>query len=401
VTFDVERVRADFPALNAGAAHFDSPGGTQTPVQVADAISAALRQPMANRGARTPAERNADQIVLQARAAMGDLIGVDPTGIIFGRSATSLTFEMSRTLARSNGWGNGDEIVVTRLDHDANVRPWLLLAEAIGATVRFADFDPATGELHPEQIAAVLSDHTRVVAATAASNLIGTMPDVATIAGLAHQVGALLYLDGVHYAAHAHVDLVGLGADFMVCSPYKFFGPHLGVLAADPALLQTLTPAKLLPSSNVVPERFELGTLPYELLAGTTAAVDYLAAVSSPQGSRRERLRASHRLIEAHETQLRLEIETALRSSERITVYSNAARRTSTLLFSVRGVSPADVSDALAQQGVNAPAGSFYAIETSRHLGLADEGAVRAGITLYNTADDVHRLIAGLDQLSG
>jgi selenocysteine lyase/cysteine desulfurase len=212
----------------------------------------------------------------------------------------------------------------------------------------------------------------------------------------------LVRLEGViDVHGRDRVDLVGLGADFMVCSPYKFFGPHLGVLAADPALLQTLTPAKLLPSSNVVPERFELGTLPYELLAGTTAAVDYLAAVSSPQGSRRERLRASHRLIEAHETQLRLEIETALRSSERITVYSNAARRTSTLLFSVRGVSSADVSDALAQQGVNAPAGSFYAIETSRHLGLADEGAVRAGITLYNTADDVHRLIAGLDQLSG
>lgn len=331
---------------------------------------------------------------------MADLLNSDPRGIVFGRSATSLTFEMSRTLARTYGWGPGDEIVVTRLDHDANIRPWLIVAEAVGATARFADFDPATGELVGESVAAALSDRTRLVAVTAASNLIGTKPDVSAIAELAHAVGAQLYVDGVHYAAHAHVDLAALGADFFVCSPYKFLGPHLGVLAAAPALLESLTPEKLLPSTDAVPERFELGTLPYELLAGTTAAVDYLAGLAGAEGPRRGRLAASHRAIEEHETSLRQELEAGLEALGNATLYSRAAHRTSTLLFSLDNVPSAHVADHLGQRGVNAPAGNFYAIVTSRHLGLGDSGAVRAGIALYNNANDVQRLVEGLTALA-
>jgi cysteine desulfurase family protein (TIGR01976 family) len=398
-TLDVDRVRADFPALSGGAAHFDSPGGTQTPRAVIEAIGAAMQQPLSNRGRQTAAQRNADDIVLGARTAIGDLLHTDPAGVIFGRSATALTFEMARTLAKTFGWGPGDELVVTRLDHDANVRPWLIAAADCGATARFADFDPTTGELTPQAVADVLSDRTRLVAVTAASNLIGTKPDIAAIAELTHAAGALLYVDGVHFTAHGSPDVPAMGADFYVCSPYKFLGPHLGVLAARPDLLETLTPDKLAPSSNAVPERFELGTLPYEFLAGVTAAVDYLAAVAGTQGSRRERLTASHRMIDEHETTLRQQLERGLTEAGDVTLYSQAADRTSTLLFSLAGTSSADVAEHLARRGVNAPAGHFYALETSRHLGLGDTGAVRAGLTLYNSAADVARLLDALDEL--
>ena len=207
--FDVEALRAQFPALEGGAAHFDGPGGSQTPQAVADAIARQLTRPMSTRGEVTQAERNSDEAVLAARAALGDLMGTEPGGVVFGRSMTALTFEMARTLAR--GWGPGDEVVVSRLDHDANIRPWVLAAEQVGATVRWAEFDPATGELEPEAVAAVVGERTRLVAVTAASNLIGTMPDLPAIATIAHDVGALLYVDAVHLAPHGLVDRVGDG----------------------------------------------------------------------------------------------------------------------------------------------------------------------------------------------
>src|SRR5919205_664501 len=240
-SYDVAAVRAAFPALKAGTAHFDGPGGTQAPEPVARAVADTLTSPIANRGRTTQAERNADDVVLAARAAMGDLLHADPGGIVFGRSATALNMDLARTLAA--GWGPGDEVVVTRLDHDANVRPWVLAAEAAGATVRWLPFDPATGE---------------------------------------------------------PVDVAAFGADLYTCSPYKFLGPHCGVLAAAPSLLERLHPAKLLPSTDAVPERFELGTLPYELMAGTTAAVDFLAGLAPGAAtSRRERLEASMAALEA------------------------------------------------------------------------------------------------------
>ncbi|CAL9361151.1 cysteine desulfurase-like protein [Streptomyces sp. enrichment culture] len=400
MALDVEAIRAQIPALKSGSARFDAPGGTQTPQPVIDAIAEALANPLANRGRTTEGERNADGIVASARAALGDLLATDPRGIVLGRSATQLAYDLSRTLAKS--WGPGDEVVVTRLDHDSNIRPWVQAAEAAGASVRTADFDPATGELRPDHVSAVLSPRTRLVAVTAASNLVGTAPDLPAVARLAHGVGALLHVDAVHYASHAVVDPAALSADTLVCSPYKFLGPHLGVLAARPEFLEGLRPDKLLPSSDAVPERFELGTMPYELLAGARAAVDFLAGLDpQARGSRRDRLVASFAALEAHENALRGRIEQGLAGLGGITVYSRAARRTPTLLFTVAGLRPAEVYRRLAEQGVDAPAGTFYALEASRRLGLGDEGGVRVGLAPYTGADDVDRLLTALDTLTG
>ena len=395
-SYSVAALRAQFPALTEGAAHFDGPGGSQVPLPVGMAVAETLTSAIANRGRTTAAERRADQIVLEARAALGDLLGTDPHGIVFGRSMTQLTYDVARTLAKS--WHPGDEIVVTRLDHDANIRPWVQAASAAGATVRWADFDPTTTELTVAHIDAVLSDRTRLVALTAASNLIGSRPPVAEIAARVHRTGALFYVDGVHFTAHVPVDVNALGADFFVCSPYKLLGPHCGVLAAAPGLLQQLHPDKLLPSADVVPERFELGTLPYELLAGCTAAVDFIAAICSEATlDRRAAVVAAMQAIENHENTLLARIETALGELQPdVVLHSKAADRTPTLLLSIDGSPATAVQEFLAGRGVNAPAGSFYALELSRRLGLGDRGALRIGLAPYTDANDVDRLLAGL-----
>jgi cysteine desulfurase family protein (TIGR01976 family) len=392
VTYDIAAIRSHFPALAAGTAHFDGPGGTQTPEPVIRAIADAMAQPLSNRGQVTLGERNAEALVTGARRAMADLLGASPSGIVFGRSATQLTYDVARTLAKT--WSPGDEVVVTRLDHDANIRPWV----QSGATVRWAEFDPETGELTVDAIRSVLSERTRLVAVTAASNLIGTRPDIPAIARAAHEVGALVHVDGVHYTAHALVDVEALGADFFVCSPYKFLGPHHGVLAARPELLETLRPDKLLPSTDAVPERFELGTLPYEFLAGTTAAVDFLAERLDMEaaGTRRERLSAGYAALEAHERVLRAQIDEGLAALDGVTVHSRAADRTPTVLLTFENHSTADAYGFLAERGVQAPAGSFYAIEASRHLGLGDTGGLRVGLAPYNDSQDVDRLLTGL-----
>jgi cysteine desulfurase family protein (TIGR01976 family) len=348
---------------------------------------------LANRGQLTAAERRADGIVVGARQAMADLLGTDPGGIVFGRSMTQLTYDFARTLAKD--WGPGDEIVVTRLDHDANVRPWVQAASAVGATVRWLAFDPSTSEL--DDVTPLLSSRTRLVAVTAASNLLGTRPDVAAIASTVHAAGALVYVDGVHLTAHAPVD--ASSADFYACSPYKFFGPHCGVVSASPTLLEGLRPDKLLPATDAVPERFELGTLPYELLAGTTAAVDFLAGLGGTGENRRERLLSSLALLESYEDELRVELESRLAAIDGVTLYGKARRRTPTLLFSVAGLDSQTVAARLAEAGVNAPAGSFYALEASRHLGLGDSGAVRAGLAPYTNRSDVDRLVDAVQRL--
>lgn len=398
MSYDVAAIRAQFPALAEGAAHFDGPGGTQTPEPVARAVADTLTAAVANRGSVTAAEQRAETIVAQARAAMADLLGADPRGIVFGRSATELTFHLSRTLAA--GWGPGDEVVVSRLDHDANVRPWVYAAQQAGASLTWADFDPATGELSAEHLSAALSERTVLVALTAASNLIGTRPDLPALADLVHGVGAQFYVDGVHSTAHVLPDLAASGADFWVCSPYKFLGPHCGVLAARPETLQALHPAKLLPSTDEVPERFELGTLPYELLSGTTAAVDFLAnLVPGQTGTRRERLVTAYAALAEHEDQLLGRLEPALRALPGVQVHSNAARRTPTLLFTVDGVDNEVVRQHLADRGVNAPASHFYAWETSHHLGLGAAGGVRVGLAPYTNDADIDRLLEGLRTL--
>jgi len=393
VIYDVQAVRAHFPALTAGYAHFDGPGGSQVPAPVADAVARTLVSPLANRGRVTAAERTADDIVVAARRAVADLLGADPNGVVFGRSMTQITFDVARTLATT--WAPGDEVVVTSLDHDANIRPWVLAAEAVGAQVRWAEFDPATAELSADAVADVLSPRTRLVAVTAASNLLGTCPPIRAITDLAHDAGALTYVDGVHATAHLPVHVDVLGADFFACSPYKFLGPHCGALAAAPALLEELRPQKLLPSPDVVPERFELGTLPYELLAGTTAAIDFLAGLGAGD-TRRDRLVAAVAAIGAHEDRLRERIEDGLARLPGVEVLSRAAHRTPTLLVTFSDRDPTAAYAFLAERGVHAPAGAFYALEPSRRLGLGDTGTLRIGLAPYVDDSDVDRLLDGL-----
>ncbi|HEY7487343.1 MAG TPA: cysteine desulfurase-like protein [Streptosporangiaceae bacterium] len=402
MSYDVAAVREQFPALKEGAAHFDGPGGSQVPTSVGDAVAATLCAAIANRGTVTPAERRADEIVSAARQAAADLLGGPAGGIVFGRSMTQVTYDMSRALAKT--WRPGDEIIVSRLDHDANIRPWVQAAEAAGGTVRWADFDPATGVLDASTVTGLLSDRTRLVAVTGASNLLGTRPDVPAIAAGAHDAGALVYVDGVHLTPHAPIDMVAMGADFYACSPYKFLGPHLGLVAADPDLLDTVHPDKLLPSANSVPDRFELGTLPYELLAGTTAAIDFLAGLA-PSGAateRRDRLVASMRALETYEDTLRERLDEDLSAIGGVRLYGTRDRhRTPTVLFSIDGVPPQAVYERLAERGVNAPAGTFYAVECARRLGLGDTGAVRAGIAPYTDDSDIDRLVEGVAAIAG
>jgi len=405
VAMDVDRLRAAFPALTtgptAGLVRLDGPGGSLVPQPVADAVAAAMTSGMCQRGALTPAEQLTEATTAGARSAMGDFLGTDPRGVVFGRSMTALTFDLARTLSAQ--WGPGDEVVVTRLDHDANIRPWLVAAERAGATVRWLGFDPVTTEL--DDVSTVLSDRTRLVAVTAASNLFGTRPDVAAIAAAAHAVGALVHVDAVHLAAHVSVDRAALGADVVTCSPYKFFGPHLGVLAADPAFLETLHPDKLLPSTEAVPERFELGTLPYELLAGVTAAVDFIASYADVPAdadvSRRERLVSAFAAFAAHEDALCARLLAGLDRLGHVRVHGSPASRTPTMLLHVDGHEPHRVYEALAAEGVIAPAGSFYALEASRHAGLGDAGGVRVGLSPYTTTDDLDRLVVALGRLGG
>ncbi len=388
-------IRDAFPALAERAAHFDAPGGTLVPAVVADAVRDTLASAINQRGTFTIADRRTLEVVRRARQAMADLIGGDPRGVVFGRSMTQITFDVSRALAKT--WMPGDEIVVSRLDHDANIRPWLCAAESAGVVVRWVEFDPTTSEIAIEDVEAQLTDRTRLVAITAASNLIGTRPPIKAIAEKVHARGALLFVDGVHYTAHAFVDIAEMGADFFVCSPYKFCGPHCGVLVAASALLESLEPDKLLPSANTVPERFELGTPAFELMAGTTAAVEFLAGLSGdPSAPLRERLRDSITAVNQHEDALRRAIEAGLAEHPRITVYSRAQLRTPTLLFTVDGIESSDVSARLGELNVNAPASNFYALEASRHLGLGDAGGVRVGLAPYNSEGDVDRLLEGL-----
>jgi cysteine desulfurase family protein (TIGR01976 family) len=399
-TYDVAAVRAHYPSLASGEAFFDGPGGTQVPRAVVDAVAGTLASPLSNRGPLSRPQRAADTVVAGARAALGDLLGARPEGVVVGRSMTALTYDLARTLART--WSPGDEVVVSRLDHDANVRPWVQAAEAAGVTVRWIDFDPETAELSPEHLAAVLSGRTRLVAVTAASNVLGTLPDVPALTRLAHDAGALVHVDGVHHAAHVLPDLSGSGADFYACSPYKFGGPHCGVLAADPALLERLHPDKLLPSTDRVPERFELGTLPYELMAGVTAAVDFLAGLD-PAGSddRRTALTGAYAALETHEAALRARIESALLARDDVTLWSRAAERTSTLYVSFEGRDPASVHAFLGERGVSVSSGHCYAWEPCQRLGLGEAGAVRFGLAPYTDDADVDRLLEGLAALDG
>jgi len=399
VAFDVAAVRERYPALADGYAYLDGAAGTQTPVGVIDAITAAYRSGIGNVGGAFPASHRSDAIVAGARRAIADLVGGVPDGVILGANMTTITYRVADALAAT--WQPGDEIVVSRLDHDANVRPWLQVAARAGVTVRWAEVDLPAGELPVEQYKALVSERTRLVAVTAASNVLGTRPDVASIAALAHEVGALTYVDGVHATPHMPVDVAELGADFYTTSAYKWSGPHIGAVIADPALLSTLSPMKLASSPDSVPERFETGTAPLADLAGVVAAVDHLAGLdSSATGSRRERVLASMAAAEAHEQDLFAVLLGGLAGLPGVTRYGYPARRTATAYFRVSGMTPREVATALAEHKVNVWDGHNYAWELTGVLGVRDTGgAVRAGLVHYNDRSDVDRLLAALAAL--
>jgi len=398
MSYDVQRIRSYFPSLNTGLAFFDGPGGSQVPTVVGDAIAQAITKPISNRNVVTESEKNAEEIVRGFRHAVADLIDVDPRGVVYGRSWTQLVYDFSRTLAKN--WQEGDEIVVSRLDHDSNIRPWIQAAEAVGATVRWAEFDPKTSELEVAAVEAVLSPKTKLVAVTGAGNTIGTRPDLKSIGTAVHKVGALFFVDGVHLTPHTVISVKDIGADFFGFSFYKLMGPHCAALAASPALLETLNNDKLLPATKVVPERFEFGTLPYELMAGCSAAIDFIAEMAPGDGmTRREKIVNSMKSLEKYEDELMEYLESSVAALPGVTLYGRAKHRTPTIYFSFAGRNNADIYNALALKKVNVPASNFYALEVSRKLGLGDSGALRAGLAPYSIREDIDRLVAGLKEI--
>jgi cysteine desulfurase family protein (TIGR01976 family) len=400
VQLDIAAIRAAYPALADGYAYLDGAAGTQVPAAVIDAISTAQSAGLGNAGGVFPASHRADQITASCRSAIAALTGGEPDGVVLGPSMTALTYRFAATLAA--GWQSGDEIVVSRLDHDANVRPWVQAAERAGAMVRWAEVDPGTGELPAGQYADLISDRTRLVAVTAASNVLGTRPDVAAITTLAHAAGALSYVDGVHATPHVPTDVGALGADFYATSAYKWSGPHVAAVVAPPSLLRELRPDKLVPSSDEVPDRFELGTPPFASLAGVTAAVEHLAGLAGGSGGAlRERVLASMTAVLHYEQELFAVLLAGLESMPKVRLYGRAASRTATVYFTVDGRTPRDVAEHLASRKINVWHGHNYAWEVTGVLGIRDSGsAVRAGLVHYNEASEVARLLAAVAELA-
>jgi cysteine desulfurase family protein (TIGR01976 family) len=399
MSFDVGRVQALYPALGDGHAYLDGAAGTQVPAAVIKAIAGAYRAGIGNVGGAFPASGRSEAIVAECRRAVADLVGGDPDGVVLGPNMTTLTYRLANALAA--GWAPGDEVVVSRLDHDANVRPWLQAAARAGAVVRWAEVDLATGELPAGQYEDLVGERTRLVAVSAASNVLGTRPDLAAICATAHAAGAVVYVDGVHAAAHGPVDAPALGADLYATSAYKWSGPHVGAVVADPALLGTLRPDKLASSPDAVPERFEQGTSPFADLAGVAAAVDHLASLDpGATGSRRRRVLASMAAAEAYELELFKVLLDGLDAMGHVTTYGKAARRTATAYFTVAGHSPRQVAEQLAARRVNVWNGHNYAWELTGALAIRDNGsAVRAGLVHYNDRSDVDRLLEGVAAL--
>ncbi|MDX6588504.1 MAG: hypothetical protein QOI31_2977 [Solirubrobacterales bacterium] len=396
----IDTLRAQFPGLSPEVAALDGAGGTQAPQAVTDAVAEGLVTAMSNTGGAFAASHLSSQVVADARSAIADLVGGVSEGVVLGPSMTALTFIVADTLAQN--WGPGDEVVVTSLDHDANIRPWQLAAERAGATVRVAEFDVETGELPVESVESVLSDRTRLVAMTAASNAIGTRPDVRAICDATHDAGGLTYVDGVHSTPHVPTDLAALGADFYACSSYKFFGPHTGAVVADPALLEELHPAKLVPAPDGVPGRFERGTPPFELLAGVRAAVDWLAGVTDTAGERRTRLLAAFTAIETRLQGLLGQLVEGLSTIEGVRMLGAPRLRTSTVSFVVDGHSPDALAASLACEGIAVWNGDNYAYELMSRYGLAETGgAIRAAIVLYTTTEEIDRLVAAVAAVAG
>ena len=396
----VQQIRAQFPALQRKhnghpVAYFDGPGGTQVPRSVADAMTDYLLHHNANTHWAYPTSAETDRLLEDARHALADFLGGRPDEVAFGNNMTTLTFHLARGLGR--GWGPGDEVVVTELDHHANVAPWHALAVERGITVRTVRLDPASGQLDWADLERAITDRCKLLAIGAASNALGTITDVRKAATLANDAGALVFVDAVHYAPHVLVDVNELGCDFLACSPYKFYGPHTGALWVKRDLLDELDVPKLIPAPDVGPERLETGTQNHEGIVGAAAAVDFMASIGEG-ASRREKLQHAFQLLHERSAAQVARLWSELQALPRVTLYGPAPEqpRTSTIGFIVDGVASTDVARRLAEQGLFLSHGDFFAHSVIERLGLFPEGLVRIGCACYTSDEEVQRLVDAL-----
>jgi cysteine desulfurase family protein (TIGR01976 family) len=406
MALDVSTVRSQFPALSrtvggVPAAYLDGPGGTQVPESVIDAMAGFMRAGGSNHGGPFASSRETDAVTESARSAIADLFGATPDEIAFGQNMTSLTLSVSRALGAT--WGPGDNVVVTRLDHDANVWPWVIAARDAGAEVRWLDFDPDDGcRLKTETIGELIDDRTRLVAMTHASNAVGTITDPRPVIEAAHAVGALTFVDAVHYSPHGLVDVAALGTDFLVASAYKFFGPHTGCLYGRSEVLDGVEAYKIRPAPDEPPDKWETGTQSFESLAGVTAAVDYLASLGFGE-TRRDLVRSAMERIGAYEQSLSARFLDGIARTSGVSLYGRTVTdaRTPTFAVSVDGTHPDAVAETLGDQGIFVWSGDYYAVEVMNRIGVADQGGlVRIGFAHYNTAGEVDRVLAALEQLA-
>jgi len=400
----IESIRAHFPALQRQqggkpVAYFDGPGGTQVPRAVAEAMSDYLFHHNANTHWNYPTSAETDVALAQARAAFADFFNASPREVAFGNNMTTITFHVARALGRH--WGPGDEIAVTELDHQANVSPWRALEKERGVTIRSVPLDVTSGELMWNELERAITSKTRLVAIGAASNALGTIPSVQDIARLAHSRGALCYVDAVHFAAHRSIDVKAMDCDFLVCSPYKFYGPHTGVLYAKADILAGLDVAKVGPATNEIPERIETGTQNHEGIVGASAAVNFVASLAAG-ATRRERLVRAMDGLHARGDELFARLWQSLTALKGVRCYGPppGRPRTPTVSFTVAGTSSAAVAKALVQAGVFASNGNFYATGVLKSYGIGSEGLVRAGCACYTTEDEIERLIDGVRQIA-
>jgi len=411
---DLTHVRSQFPSLaqtvnGHPAVFFDGPGGTQVPQRVIDAISDYLRRDNANSGGNYPTSRRTDAVIVAAREAMADFFHCAADEVVFGQNMTSLTFAFSRAIGRE--LGPGDEILVTRLDHDANVSPWLAMAEDRGVTVRWAEIHDGDCTLDLADLASKINSKTKLVAVGYASNAVGTINPVKEIVKLAHAAGALAFIDAVHYTPHGLIDVAALDCDFMVCSTYKFFGPHMGVLFGKREHLQHLRPYKVRPLTDAVPFRWEWGTLNHECIAGITACVDYIADIgrrARPEVvDRRAAIVAAYEIIHEHERGLLGRAVEGLSKIPGAKIYgiTDAARfhdRCATLAVRIEGHTPMELATKLGERGFFTWDGNYYALNLTEHLGVEKLGGfLRIGLVHYNTVEEVDRMIAALREVVG
>jgi cysteine desulfurase family protein (TIGR01976 family) len=405
-----EEVRKQFPALKGDIVFFDNPGGTQVPVQVIDRMVAYLRETNANHGGAFETSRRSDEIIDQARGAMADFFNAsDPAEVVFGPNMTSLTFNLSRSLALE--FKAGDELIVTRLDHDANISPWLKIAEERGVQVHWLDFDVEDCTLKLDQLDRLLSDRTRLVAVGYASNAVGTINPVEEIIQRAHAVGALTYIDAVQYAPHGPLDVQALDCDFLVVSTYKFFGPHVGVLYGKRSLLNRLNAYRVRPAPSEPPGKFETGTQNHEGIAGVLGALEYLAALPGPPdtGSQEEQkstLKRAMQSIQTYELELSKHLLNTLRTVPGLRIWGlqgpeTITQRVPTVSFTLKGHHPRAIASYLGEHGIYTWDGNYYALAVTRRLGVEDQGGMlRVGLTHYNTTEEIDRLGESLQALA-